>query len=158
MIPTVAPRSLFQQRVNDIMKNDIEIKDSFFNIFKLSYLQKISELNANSKNQDIDNNILSLCKVLDAIGVENFAKLIASVNGNTITFPSEEEYQNAIYTTLHYYYTEVIISKDRPSDIVEKLGLKQDKKKYSIIMKKSAELKKFINSGIIKMFNYTKEV
>lgn len=151
MLKNEAPCSLFERRVKDIMNTDVDVNDSVFQLLKLVYLQKMENLDADSHSEFSEENIFNLCKIIDTVGIESFVKLLSALNGGTVTFPTNDEYQFAVYTTLYYYYNEVI--PGRVKDVSEKIGLSHDKKKFMAVVRNSNKLKKFIASGATKMFN-----
>ena len=43
----------------------------------------------------------------NAVGLDNFMSIIEAFNGETISFPSVEEFKEAIITSVAYYYKHV---------------------------------------------------
>ena len=54
-----------------------------------------------------DEKILKLIDVYNAVGLDNFMSIIEAFNGETISFPSVEEFKEAIITSVAYYYKHV---------------------------------------------------
>lgn len=99
------PRSIFQEKIGSILRRDTECSVLFENIFKLQHLYRLEKIE--SSNKEMTDEWYTLLRVYEALGPAEFAKLISIIRGRTITFPSEEEFQEAITTTLCYYYKEV---------------------------------------------------
>jgi hypothetical protein len=99
------PRTLFQQKVSNILKKEYKSSALFENIFKLQQLFQLEKF-PNSERKDF-NDWKTLLEVYNAVGAQTFAKLISIVKGKTLQFPTEEDFQDSIVTTLCYYYKEV---------------------------------------------------
>lgn len=59
------------------------------------------------RNSYKDEKILKLIDVYNAVGLDNFMSIIEAFNGETISFPSVEEFKEAIITSVAYYYKHV---------------------------------------------------
>jgi len=98
-------RSLFQEKIGSILDKNKSCSALFENIFKLQYLYKLEKIT--SEDKELTNEWMILLRIYEELGPENFAKLVSIVKGRTLSFPSEEELQDSIITTLCYYYKEV---------------------------------------------------
>jgi hypothetical protein len=98
-----SPRNIFQAKVNDILNKESKNTDLFEDIFKLQQVISFEKL----PSGDYKDQWSLLLELFTVLGPVLFAKVISIVNGKTLTFPSEEEYQDSIITTLCYYYKEV---------------------------------------------------
>jgi hypothetical protein len=99
------PRSVFQEKVGSILEKNKSCSALFENIFKLQYLYKLERIT--SENKELTDDWHTLLKVYETLGPEMYAKLISIIRGKTLSFPSEEDLQDSIITTLCYYYREV---------------------------------------------------
>lgn len=99
------PRSIFQEKIGSILHRDEECSVLFENIFKLQHLFHLEKME--SDNKELTNEWYTIFKVFETLGAEQFAKLISIIRGRSLTFPTEEEFQEAVTTTLCYYYKEV---------------------------------------------------
>ena len=59
------------------------------------------------RNSYKDEKILKLIDVYNAVGLDNFMSIIEAFNGETISFPSVEEFKEAIITSVAYYYKHI---------------------------------------------------
>lgn|SRR5574344_447869 len=87
------PKSLFQQKINDIMTDD-PTKDLILDIFELQLY----------KNADKDDKKLVLVELYNLLGFEKFVEVIELLSGKTIKFPSRDEFKESIEVALSYYY------------------------------------------------------
>lgn len=99
------PRSIFQEKIGSILHRDSECSILFENIFKLQHLYRLEKIE--SENKELTDEWYTLLRVYEELGPEMFAKLISVIRGRTLSFPTEEEFQEAVVTTLCYYYKEV---------------------------------------------------
>lgn len=99
------PRSIFQEKIGAILHKNSECSVLFENIFKLQHLYKLEKIE--SENKELTDEWYTLLRVYEAVGPETFAKMISIIRGRTLSFPTEEEFQDAVTTTLCYYYKEV---------------------------------------------------
>ena len=98
-----APRSLFQQKIKSLLKNP-DCSPIFEDIFKLLQLYTLERV---SPNKADESNWKVFLLIYEELGAENLAKLISITKGKSVTFPTEEEFQDSIITSLCYYYKEV---------------------------------------------------
>lgn len=75
----------------------------FEDIFKLQQVISFEKLPSN----DLKDQWSILLELFTLLGSVQFAKMISIIKGRSLSFPSEEEYQDSIITTLCYYYKEV---------------------------------------------------
>jgi len=137
------PRSLYQQRVNDILKGEANSSEVFEYVFKLHQLFISESPNVKAKN-DPDAWKVFL-EIFSSLGVSTFTKLISIVKGKTITLPSPEELEDSITTVLCYYFKE-LNGLDWKA-IKDKLGNPRlNTIKYGI---KVRQLKSFIDSQTV---------
>lgn len=88
--------SVFKNKLNDIL-TDKPQANLVRDILTLLLL----------RNSYKDEKILKLVEVYNAVGLDNFMSIIEAFNGETITFPSVEEFKEAIITSVAYYYKHV---------------------------------------------------
>ena len=89
-----------------------------------------------------------LMTLFNELGPAEFAKVINIFKGKTITFPTEEDYQDSIITSLCYYYKE--IEGLDWNQIKEKLSMgKLNTIKYGIRVQ---QLKGFIDEQMLRAF------
>lgn len=88
--------SVFKNKLNNIL-TDKPQTDLIRDILTLLLL----------RNSYKDEKILKLIDVYNAVGLDNFMSIIEAFNGETISFPSVEEFKEAIITSVAYYYKHV---------------------------------------------------
>lgn len=139
------PRNVFQAKVNAILTKEPIISDLFENIFKLQQVLSLEKINAGVQKEDPDQWKV-LLELFTTFGSLQFSKIISITQGKTITFPSQEEFQDSIITVLCYYYKE---EENMTWDqIKEKLNLpKLNTIKFGIRVR---QLKGFIDSKIMR--------
>ena len=88
--------SVFKNKLNNIL-TDKPQTDLIRDILTLLLL----------RNSYKDEKILKLIDVYNAVGLDNFMSIIEAFNGETISFPSVEEFKEAIITSVAYYYKHI---------------------------------------------------
>lgn len=88
--------SVFKNKLNNIL-TDKPQADLIRDILTLLLL----------RNSYKDEKILKLIDVYNAVGLDNFMSIIEAFNGETISFPSVEEFKEAIITSVAYYYKHI---------------------------------------------------
>ena len=88
--------SVFKNKLNNIL-TDKPQADLVRDILTLLLL----------RNSYKDEKILKLIDVYNAVGLDNFMSIIEAFNGETISFPSVDEFKEAIITSVAYYYKHV---------------------------------------------------
>lgn len=86
------PKSLLQERLNQVLSEGEETI--------ISDLMKLSLLKRGEK----DSNELVFSELYNLLGLEGFSNLISLMDGRTVTFPSREEFREALLVVLAYYY------------------------------------------------------
>ena len=138
------PRSLFEQKINNILSRESKSSALFEDIFKLQQIYTFEKLR-NTQKSDTDA-WKSLMQIFISVGSIEFAKMISILGGKTITFPTEEDYRDSIITALCYYYKE--IEHLEWNKIKEKIDVnKLNTIKYGIRVQ---QLKSFIDSQIFR--------
>ena len=99
------PRSLFEQKINDILTRETKSSAFFEDIFKLQQMYTFEKLRTSLKSDD--DAWKALMQVFFSLGSLEYAKIVSILGGKTITFPSEEDYKDSIITALCYYYKEI---------------------------------------------------
>lgn len=89
------PKNILQQRLKETLSK--ESSTVITDLIKLSLL-KIAE-----KDEDL----LIYTEIYNLLGVETFTELVALIDGQTLSFPSKEEFKDIITTVLCYYYKTV---------------------------------------------------
>lgn len=88
--------SVFKNKLNNIL-TDKPQTDLIRDILTLLLL----------RNSYKDEKILKLIDVYNTVGLDNFMSIIEAFNGETISFPSVEEFKEAIITSVAYYYKHI---------------------------------------------------
>ena len=88
--------SVFKNKLNNIL-TDKPQTDLIRDILTLLLL----------RNSYKDEKILKLIDVYNAVVLDNFMSIIEAFNGETISFPSVEEFKEAIITSVAYYYKHI---------------------------------------------------
>jgi hypothetical protein len=147
------PRSVFQQKINDIVRKDLNNNELFENIFKLQELFTMEKIVAGTPTKTDPQQWKVLMELFSTFGSVQFAKIISIAKGKTVSFPTEEEFQDAIVTVLCYYYKEMeFMSWD---EIKDKLNMpKLNTIKYGIRVR---QLKNFIDSQVLKQLRKKKK-
>ena len=86
------PKNVLQEKINETLSTGEESIIS--DLMKLCLLQKAEK----------DENLLYFTEMYNLLGLEKFTALISLVDGKTITFPTKEEFKEAIILVLCYYY------------------------------------------------------
>lgn len=89
------PNNLLEQRLNETLSQPEESI--------VSILLKLSLLRTADKNKDM----LIYTEIYKLLGVEKFTQLISLVNGETLNFPTKEEFKDTLVTVLCYYYRNI---------------------------------------------------
>ena len=86
------PKNVLQEKINETLSTGEESIIS--DLMKLCLLQKAEK----------DENLLCFPEMYTLLGLEKFTALVSLVDGKTITFPTKEEFKEAIILVLCYYY------------------------------------------------------
>lgn len=86
------PRNLLQERLNQVLSEGEETIIS--DLVKLSLL----------KRGEKDSNELVFSELYNLLGLDGFTNLVSLMDGRTVTFPSRDEFQEALLVVLAYYY------------------------------------------------------
>lgn len=87
------PKSIFQQKINGIMKDD-PTKDLILDIFELQMY----------KSADKNHNSWIMVELYNLLGFEKFVEVVELLGGKTIKFPTRAEFKELVETALAYYY------------------------------------------------------
>jgi hypothetical protein len=98
-----SPQTLFQQKINNILNRDSSKLKIFEDILKLQQLLAFEKLASSPDKGGWE----PLFEVFSTLGSVQFARLVHAAKGRTLSFPTEEEYQDSILTVLCYYYKEI---------------------------------------------------
>lgn len=90
------PRTIFQQDINDIMKE----REETALIEDLIGLQML-------KDSEKDEKLLTLRELFDYLGVEKFMGVMNILAGKNIKFPQKESFKETIQIALCWYYKKV---------------------------------------------------
>lgn len=123
------PKNILQQKIKENLNK--QSSDVVSDLIKLSLL-KLAEK---------DEEMLVFAELYKLLGVEQFTEIISLIDGQTITFPSKEDFKETITTVLCYYYRNV---EDKEWDEIKVLLGDPDLNniKYGI---RAASLGKFID-------------
>jgi len=135
------PRNIFQSKVENILNENKDQNDLFQVIFQLTQFLTFEK---SPIKGDIDQ-WKSLMELYSTFGSTQFARIITIMKGKTINFPTEEEFQDCIITSLCYYYKEIMnLSWD---EIKEKLKTPRlNSIKYGIRVR---QLRSFIDEQLL---------
>lgn len=86
------PKNILQEKINETLSSGEESIIS--DLMELSLLQKAEK----------DENLLCFTEIYKLLGLEKFTALVSLIDGRTITFPTKEEFKEAIILVLCYYY------------------------------------------------------
>ncbi|HNQ20205.1 MAG TPA: hypothetical protein PKI46_03980 [Bacteroidales bacterium] len=128
------PRSLFQKKIQNILKNEPQeietVFEKLFTMHQILLLEKIPEIEKD--------NWKSLLEIYNIIGMKNFIKIVTILKGKTIILPSEEDLKDSILTVMCYYYREV--EKKSWKEITKILGVPNlNTIKYGIRLRQLSE-------------------
>ena len=90
------PRTIFQQDLNDIMKE----RDETALIEDLIGLQML-------KDSERDERLLVLRELFDYLGIEKFMGVMNILAGKTVKFPQKDSFKETIQIALCWYYKKV---------------------------------------------------
>ena len=86
------PKNILQEKINETLSSGEESIIS--DLIELSLLQKAEK----------DEKLLCFTEMYKLLGLEKFTALVSLIDGKTITFPTKEEFKEAIILVLCYYY------------------------------------------------------
>lgn len=86
------PKNILQEKINETLSSGEESIIS--DLMELSLLQKAEK----------DESLLCFTEIYKLLGLEKFTALVSLIDGKTITFPTKEEFKEAIILVLCYYY------------------------------------------------------
>lgn len=86
------PKNILQEKINETLSSGEESIIS--DLMELSLLQKAEK----------DESLLCFTEIYKLLGLEKFTALVSLMDGRTITFPTKEEFKEAIILVLCYYY------------------------------------------------------
>ena len=86
------PKNIVQEKINETLSSGEESIIS--DLMELSLLQKAEK----------DESLLCFTEIYKLLGLEKFTALVSLIDGRTITFPTKEEFKEAIILVLCYYY------------------------------------------------------
>ena len=128
------PKNILEMKLNEALKGGEESI--------ITDLVKISLLKTASK----DESLLVFTEIYNLLGLDKFTELISLVDGKTISFPSKDDFKEAVITVLCYYYRNV--QKKDWDEIKSLLGLPElNTIRYGI---KASQLEAFIKEVINK--------
>lgn len=87
------PVTLFQDKLNDIMKDE-PTKDMILDLIELQLY----------KNAEKDDKKLVYVELYNLLGVEKFMEVMDILSGKTIKFPEKDDFKETIQIALSYYY------------------------------------------------------
>jgi hypothetical protein len=140
--PFKTPKTLFQQRINDIIKDEDSLK-LFEDLIELHLF----------KNAEKNQTMIGLVEIYNLLGLEKFMDLIALMENKTIKFPSLESFQETIEVALCFY-----LKQYKDKDWKEIKDIVQDEDFASIkVGIKIQQLQKFIDfANERQLFKYKK--
>jgi len=132
------PKNLFEQKIQSAIK--AEEPSMFESIFKLQQLLAFERCSEDSDKESWKAQNAALNK----LGLQDFVKVFSSFWGKTITFPTQEEFEESLIAALCYYYVKVENKKwDEVCDILSMPDLNTIK--YGI---RARQLEQFINQQL----------
>ena len=87
------PKNILQEKINETLSSGEESIIS--DLMELSLLQKAEK----------DESLLCFTEIYKLLGLEKFTALVSLIDGRTITFPTKEEFKEAIILVLCYVTT-----------------------------------------------------
>lgn len=87
------PKSLFQQKINEIM-TETEATDIILDVFELQMY----------KNAEKDDKKLVFVELYNLLGMEKFVEVMELLGGKTVKFPNRDDFKETIEIALAYYY------------------------------------------------------
>ena len=124
------PMTVFQQNINNIMKEDTS-KDLIEDLIKLQMF----------KNTEKDDKQLVLVELYNLLGTEKFMDVMDLLAGKTIKFPAKEDFKETVQIALCYYYRNF---KDYSWDQIRTLVADEDLQSIKFGVKVQ-QLQKFIS-------------
>lgn len=97
------PKSLFEQRVRSVLSAEEGHKDILESVFKL---QQLLMLERSSSTGDPESSKIQ-AQLLTKVGMQQYLQILSFLWGRTISFPTQEEFQDSLIITLCYYYKDV---------------------------------------------------
>src|SRR5574344_1591131 len=93
MKPILKPKTLFQEQLNEIMKDD-PCKPLITDLINIQM----------HKNAEKDEKMLILIELYNMVGLEEFIKIIDLIDGRAVKFPSRDEFKETVQTAICFYY------------------------------------------------------
>ena len=87
------PKTLFQQQLNDIMRDD-PCKNLITDLINIQM----------HKNAEKDAKMLVLIELFNLVGLDQFIKILDLIDGRPIKFPTREDFKETVQTAICYYY------------------------------------------------------
>lgn len=87
------PTTLFQQKINDIMRNN-PTKDMMMALIELQLY----------KNAGKDEDKLVYVELYNLLGMDKFMEVMDILSGKTIKFPAKDDFKETVEIALSYYY------------------------------------------------------
>jgi len=138
------PKTLFEQKIQSALKPEERNTHIFEAIFQLQQLMVSERCGCESERESAQ----TLSYALSKLGLKGFVEVFAPFWGKTITFPTQEEFQDSLIAAISYYYVKVENKKwDEVSDILSMPDLNTIK--YGI---RARQLEQFINSQLLQAF------
>ena len=139
------PKTLFEQKVQSALKPEESDPSIFEAVFKLQQLLVSEKCQGDPIKED---SWKAQNQALEKLGLKNFIEIFAPFWGKTITFPTEEEFQESLIAAIGYYYVKV--ENKKWEDVANILSMPDlNTIKYGI---RARQLEQFINQQISQTF------
>ena len=139
------PKTLFEQKVQSALKPEESNTSIFEAIFRLQQLLASERCRGDPEKED---SWKAQNLALSKLGLKGFVEIFAPFWGKTVTFPTEEEFQESLIAAIGYYYVKVENKKwEDVSSILSMPDLNTIK--YGI---RARQLEQFINQQLLQVF------
>lgn len=101
------PKNLFQEKLSSVINKERGNSGILEHIFKLQQIFSLERINLQVPQDPEKSSWSILLEIYTLLGKEKFAELIQIIDGNVLAFPTSEEYQDSLVTSLCYYYREL---------------------------------------------------
>jgi hypothetical protein len=97
------PKTLFEQKIQNILKPEQKNLDVFESIFKLQQFLSLER----TKGEEDPDNWKPQISAFNTLGMKDYVKIFSPFWGKTISFPTEEEFKESLVIVLCYYYKNI---------------------------------------------------
>lgn len=139
------PKTLFEQKVQSALKPEEQDPSIFEAVFKLQQLLVSERCQGDPDKEEAWK---AQNQALNKLGLKDFIEVFAPFWGKTISFPTEEEFQESLISAIGYYYVKV--ENKKWEDVSRILSMPDlNTIKYGI---RARQLEQFINQQMTQAF------